>query len=99
MVFLEKIPEKTSPHRSGSELQRWGGDGTGGTGGGPVGGGMGRPLSFGGGKNAIFFRWKSGTILRPRSGFSDEKSEETLFVGNLYFEELLCDEEVKEIEF
>ena len=35
------------PHR-GSELQRWGGDGTGGTGGGPVGGGMGRPLSFGG---------------------------------------------------
>ena len=47
----------------------------------------------------FFFRWKSGTILRPRSGFSDEKSEETLFVGNLYFEELLCDEEVKEIEF
>ena len=32
------------------------------------------------GKMPFFFRWKSGTILRPRSGFSDEKSEETLLL-------------------
>jgi len=68
-VFLEKILEKTDVTSQGSELQRWGGDGTGGTGGGPMGGGMGRPLSFGGGKNAIFFSVEIGNHFEAKKRF------------------------------
>ena len=80
--------EKPVPS-AGSELQRWGGDGTGGTGGGPVGGGMGRPLSFGGGKNAIFFfGGNGGNHFEAKKRFFLMKSlKRHTFVGNLYFEE------------
>ena len=84
--FWRKFLEKTDVPWSGSELQRWGGDGTGGNRWWPGGRWHGPAVELRRWEKChFFFQRKSGTILRPRSSFFLMKSLKRHFCWELVF--------------